>query len=67
MSYEPHHVGEPRQPNRLSKETSPYLRQHQFNPVDWHPWGAEAFEKAKREDKPLPHFKSAIAPVTGAT
>ncbi|AXA35829.1 MAG: thioredoxin domain-containing protein [Candidatus Sumerlaea sp.] len=53
MSYEPHHAGKPRQPNRLSKETSPYLRQHQYNPVDWYPWGEEAFEKAKREDKPL--------------
>ncbi len=39
--------------NRLSKEKSPYLLQHQHNPVDWYPWGAEAFEKAKRENKPI--------------
>src|SRR5688572_30602962 len=39
--------------NRLSQETSPYLLQHQHNPVDWYPWGAEAFEKARREDKPI--------------
>ena len=40
-------------PNRLAKETSPYLLQHAGNPVDWHPWGPEALEKAKREDKPI--------------
>ena len=39
--------------NRLAKETSPYLLQHQENPVDWYPWGAEAFAKAKAEDKPI--------------
>ena len=39
--------------NRLIGEKSPYLRQHAENPVDWYPWGAEAFEKAKREDKPV--------------
>jgi uncharacterized protein len=39
--------------NRLEKESSPYLRQHAHNPVDWYPWGAEAFEKARREDKPI--------------
>lgn len=39
--------------NRLSKEKSPYLLQHQHNPVDWHPWGDEAFEKARREEKPI--------------
>jgi uncharacterized protein len=37
--------------NRLSKETSPYLLQHQHNPVDWYPWGEEAFAKAKAENK----------------
>src|SRR5262245_16861664 len=37
--------------NRLAKESSPYLRQHAHNPVDWYPWGAEAFEKAKKENK----------------
>ena len=40
-------------PNRLANETSPYLRQHAGNPVDWFPWGDEAFAKAKREDKPV--------------
>ena len=37
--------------NRLIHSSSPYLLQHAHNPVDWHEWGAEAFEKAKREDK----------------
>jgi len=41
------------EPNRLSQETSPYLRLHQHNPVDWYPWGTEAFEKARAEDKPI--------------
>ena len=39
--------------NRLAHETSPYLLQHAHNPVDWFPWGDEAFEKAKAEDKPV--------------
>jgi len=39
--------------NRLARETSPYLRQHAHNPVDWFPWGPEALEKAKAEDKPI--------------
>lgn len=39
--------------NRLSKETSPYLLQHAHNPVDWFPWGDEAFEVARREQKPV--------------
>jgi uncharacterized protein YyaL (SSP411 family) len=39
--------------NRLIHETSPYLLQHAHNPVDWYPWGAEAFDKARREDKPI--------------
>ncbi|MFW3146044.1 MAG: thioredoxin domain-containing protein [Thermoplasmatota archaeon] len=39
--------------NRLSAETSPYLLQHADNPVDWHPWGEEAFKKAEEEDKPI--------------
>ena len=39
--------------NRLADETSPYLLQHAHNPVDWYPWGSEAFEKAKNEDKPV--------------
>ncbi len=40
-------------PNRLINEKSPYLQQHAHNPVDWYPWGEEAFEKAKRENKPI--------------
>jgi hypothetical protein len=40
-------------PNRLSRESSPYLLQHAENPVDWYPWGAEALERARREDKPI--------------
>ena len=40
-------------PNRLSKEKSPYLLQHQNNPIDWYPWGDEAFNKAASEDKPI--------------
>jgi uncharacterized protein YyaL (SSP411 family) len=39
--------------NRLENETSPYLLQHANNPVDWFPWGEEALEKAKRENKPI--------------
>ena len=39
--------------NRLINESSPYLLQHATNPVDWFPWGTEAFHKAKREDKPV--------------
>ncbi len=39
--------------NRLASETSPYLREHAENPVDWYPWGEAAFEKAQREDKPV--------------
>ena len=40
-------------PNGLAKEKSPYLQQHANNPVAWLPWGDEAFEMAKREDKPV--------------
>ncbi|MFN0156239.1 MAG: thioredoxin domain-containing protein [Gaiella sp.] len=39
--------------NRLADETSPYLLQHAGNPVDWYPWGEEAFARAKAEDKPI--------------
>ncbi len=39
--------------NRLADETSPYLLQHAHNPVAWYPWGAEALEKSKKEDKPI--------------
>jgi len=41
------------QANRLIDEKSPYLLQHAHNPVDWFPWGEDAFEKARREDKPI--------------
>jgi uncharacterized protein YyaL (SSP411 family) len=40
-------------PNRLAKEKSPYLLQHAHNPVDWYPWGDEAFAKARAEDRPV--------------
>ena len=40
-------------PNRLFNEKSPYLLQHAYNPVDWYPWGEEAFQEAKRLDKPV--------------
>jgi len=42
-----------RQTNRLAGETSPYLLQHAHNPVDWYPWGPEALERARREDRPI--------------
>jgi len=42
-----------RKPNRLINEKSTYLLQHAYNPVDWYPWGQEAFERAKAEDKPV--------------
>src|SRR5271166_3445003 len=42
-----------RKPNRLIHEQSPYLRQHAYNPVDWHAWGPEALERAKAENKPI--------------
>lgn len=43
----------PAHTNRLAKESSPYLLQHQHNPVDWYPWGNEAFEAARSQDKPI--------------
>ena len=39
--------------NKLSESTSPYLHQHKDNPVHWYPWCEEAFERAKKEDKPI--------------
>lgn len=45
--------GKQRMGNHLKDQSSPYLLQHADNPVDWYPWGKEAFEKAKREDKPV--------------
>jgi len=46
-------TGAPKHTNALAKETSPYLLQHAHNPVNWYPWGSEAFERAKKEDKPV--------------
>ncbi len=40
-------------PNRLARQTSPYLQQHAGNPVDWYPWGAEALQLAREQDKPI--------------
>ena len=40
-------------PNRLASETSPYLLQHQENPVDWYPWGKDALARARNEDRPI--------------
>lgn len=42
-----------RKPNRLISQASTYLQQHAYDPVDWYPWGAEAFQKAQGEDKPI--------------
>jgi len=42
-----------RRPNRLAGETSPYLLQHALNPVEWYPWGPEALDRARREDRPI--------------
>jgi uncharacterized protein YyaL (SSP411 family) len=52
-SYMPTEKVEHRLTNMLIKETSPYLLQHAHNPVDWYPWGPEAFDKAEKEDKPV--------------
>ena len=46
-------MSEHKHTNRLAEESSPYLLQHAHNPVDWYPWGEEALERAKREDKPI--------------
>jgi uncharacterized protein YyaL (SSP411 family) len=46
-------IDHPREANRLINEKSPYLLQHAHNPVDWLPWGNEAFEKARRKNKPI--------------
>ena len=45
--------GQPLYTNRLIRQDSPYLLQHAHNPVDWRPWGPEAFALAKRENKPV--------------
>ncbi len=47
------HRSEPHPENRLANETSPYLLQHRNNPVDWYPWGPEALERARAEDRPI--------------
>jgi len=52
-SYHAHEKKSSVKNNRLQHEKSPYLLQHADNPVDWYPWGEEAFEKARREDKPI--------------
>jgi uncharacterized protein YyaL (SSP411 family) len=44
---------EARTPNSLIKEKSPYLLQHAYNPVNWHPWNKEALQRARNEDKPI--------------
>jgi uncharacterized protein YyaL (SSP411 family) len=46
-------MSETRKANRLIRETSPYLLQHAHNPVDWYPWGEEALDKARKDDRPL--------------
>ncbi len=46
-------AGTPKHTNRLAQEKSPYLLQHRHNPVDWFPWGDVAFEKARKENKPI--------------
>ena len=53
--------------NRLADETSPYLRQHRDNPVDWYPWGDEAFAAARERNVPDPAVASATRRATGAT
>ena len=54
------------EPNLLIHEKSPYLLQHAHNPVRWYPWGSEAFEKARAEDKPVFFEYRLCPPVTGA-
>ncbi|MDP2873560.1 MAG: thioredoxin domain-containing protein [Bacillota bacterium] len=56
--HQPHQAGPPHGPhertaNRLAHEKSPYLLQHAYNPVDWYPWGNEAFDRARAENKPV--------------
>ena len=53
--------------NRLAQEKSPYLLQHATNPVDWYPWGDEAFQKAKKENKPIFLSGKHIKSLTGFT
>ena len=58
--------GSPLYTNRLLLETSPYLQQHAHNPVNWYPWGEEAFEEAKRLDRPV-FLSIGYSTCTGAT
>jgi uncharacterized protein YyaL (SSP411 family) len=53
-------------PNRLARETSPYLLQHAHNPVDWYPWGDEALARSRADDRPI-LLSIVTRPVTGAT
>jgi uncharacterized protein len=53
MSEKPKHPPNRLAPNRLAEESSPYLRQHALNPVNWYPWGDEALARAKAEDRPI--------------
>ncbi len=53
MSHNSNTQEEPKYTNRLIHESSPYLIKHAHNPVDWYPWGVEATERAKQEDKPI--------------
>src|ERR687883_1829618 len=53
MQSESKHKDNKDKTNRLIMESSPYLLQHAYNPVDWYPWGDEALSKAKGEDKPI--------------
>lgn len=52
--------------NRLNGETGPYLRQHAHNPMDWHPWGEGALERARKEHRPS-SCPWGTRPVTGVT
>jgi len=53
MPHDPRGADASRSENRLARESSPYLLQHRSNPVDWYPWGEEAFAKARAENKPV--------------
>ena len=46
--------------NRLANETSPYLLQHRYNPVDWHPWGPEALDRARSEEWSYEQFAAVL-------
>ena len=53
-------MGQPRFTNRLIHESSPYLRQHAHNPVDWHPWGDEAIRKARELGRPIRYQPASV-------